>query len=67
MKGWPGRHYDSCDSSQSVTQNDNLGNPDKGELPLMINTFRTFRFLLYSLQDTTSTSFVDPTLVERWF
>jgi len=51
MKGWPGRHYDSCDSSQSVTQNDNLGNPDKGELPLMINTFRTFRFLLYSLQD----------------
>jgi len=52
MKEWPGRHYDSCDSSQSVTQNDNLGNPDKGELPLMLNILLTFSPLLYSLQDT---------------
>jgi len=28
---------------------DNLGNPDKGELPLMLNIFRTFSPLLYSL------------------
>jgi hypothetical protein len=45
---------------------DNLGNPDKGEFPLGINTFRTFSLLFHSLQDTRSTSLVDPTLVERW-